>query len=228
MLVSDSKKFIYIHTSRTAGRSTKRALSKYASLNITSSHSTPKKNQKFPKGWIVGSHSRPRILKKYLGAKVWDTYFKLVFVRNPYSWAISRWTYEHRKNPAAIKFIRKGGAQAQEVFHKWLVRFKGEYYLPHLENGLIAPGAWMSSYVMDSAGNKMVDFVGRFEQLEKDFSAVCRKIGINASLPHIGGVKGKKHYSVYYTPVTRKLAKSMFVEDLKVFNYRFQSKKNKK
>jgi len=224
MLISDSHKFIYVHVSRTGGSSTKEALDRFSRLNILGGRLSPAKLDALWDNWRVGAHTRPRILRKFISENKWKTYFKFVFVRNPYSWAVSRWAYNRRKNSTAIEFIKAANSDARESFYSWLKSFNTSYYIPHVEESIIEPGGWMSSYVFSRAGKKEVDFVGRFENLIPDFYKVCKRLSLNVQFPHINGLPWKKHYSMYYNDAARALATEMFALDLTKLNYTFEKK----
>lgn len=52
-------------------------------------------------------------------------------------------------------------------------------------------------------GKVIVDYVGRFEELQKHFDIVCEKIGVKADLPHKKFLKEKKPYQHYYSEKSR-------------------------
>ncbi len=221
MIISHKKKFIQIHVSRTGGGSTKIALKPYADLIVLSGGLKQAQLDALWKNHQIGAHSRPAIIKKFVGKKVWNSYFKFVFVRNPYEWVVSRWSYNHRKNINIVKKMQQGGSWPQQEFEKWISRFYKSYYLKHINSGIIKPGGWMSSYVFNSFENQVVDFVGRFENLNKDFVTVCKKLGISAKLGHVHAIKRNNHYSKYYTKTAIEIATEMFNDDLRLLNYSF-------
>ena len=69
----------------------------------------------------------------------------------------------------------------------------------------------------------MVDFLGRFEQLETDFKQVAQKLGRPAdlSLPVINK-SSHKHYSDYYTAETRAIVERVYRRDIEAFGYGFE------
>ena len=70
--------------------------------------------------------------------------------------------------------------------------------------------------------NMIVDFVGRFENIEKDFDSVCKKIKIvNTGLPHLKKSERLKDYRGYYNEESRKIVGDFFKNDIELFNYEF-------
>jgi hypothetical protein len=70
-----------------------------------------------------------------------------------------------------------------------------------------------------------VDFIGRFETMEKDFGFVCARVGVaDARLPHVQkGNRPPKHYSTFYEPRTRAVVAHLFRRDIRRFGYRFEN-----
>ena len=69
----------------------------------------------------------------------------------------------------------------------------------------------------------LVDFIGYFENLEKDFSCVSKKIGINAKLLFLNKTKEKKNYKSYYSKVAIKIVEDAYREDIQLFGYDFDN-----
>ncbi len=95
------------------------------------------------------------------------------------------------------------GKQNEEFFDK------PKMFMPQLK--------WLT----DENGRIIVDFVGRFEQIDTDFQKVCRRIGLHGvQLPHL---KKTKHfnYRYYYNDRTKRIIEEWFHEDIEYFEYRF-------
>ena len=71
-----------------------------------------------------------------------------------------------------------------------------------------------------------VDFVGRFENLKKDWEYVAEKINVEKELPHLRKSigKNKKHYSEYYDEKSKNIIQKLYKHDIKYFKYKFQKK----
>jgi hypothetical protein len=79
---------------------------------------------------------------------------------------------------------------------------------------------FQKDFVCSEAGDLLVNFVGRFENLDADFQIICSKIGISASLPRIN-VSNTKPYKEYYNDETRELVRQAFAPDITLFGYDF-------
>ena len=77
-----------------------------------------------------------------------------------------------------------------------------------------------SSFIFDTDGTQLVDYVGRFENLSEDLAQVCATIGLDTSLPHENASKRSK-YQDYYNDHTRDLVAEAFAADIEAFGYEF-------
>jgi hypothetical protein len=82
----------------------------------------------------------------------------------------------------------------------------------------------------------LVDYVGRFENLQNDFNNICKALGLNEiNLPHVNRARKeisilsflkqnkreKKHYSEYYDSETKEIVENAYKNDIQIFNYSF-------
>lgn len=72
-------------------------------------------------------------------------------------------------------------------------------------------------------GKLAMDFVGRFENLDADFSTVCEKIGIKKQPLEKwnAGVYEKTSYRKYYSDAARKAIATLYHDDVEGFGYEF-------
>jgi len=76
-------------------------------------------------------------------------------------------------------------------------------------------------WLKDDEDRIEIDFVGKFESLNKDFEHIKHSIGLtDASLPHLNASTRAKYQS-YYNDETREIVANWFREDVAVFEYEF-------
>lgn len=151
-----------------------------------------------------------------------DKYFKFTFVRNPWDRLYSAYHYfnvrvgsvAHRDHRWASYYLRGIGS-----FEQFVSRLDDpEYALKvksydHFRDQV--------DWVVDSHNNKLVmDFVGRFESLNRDFNYVKSQLGSDVDLPHRRkGPDGfyRKEYSKDMIDIVARLYK----RDILSFGYDF-------
>jgi hypothetical protein len=104
-----------------------------------------------------------------------------------------------------------------EEYLNWVARTKKPYPMgtPKLQKDNIT----------DENGKIIVDFIGRYETLEQDFKKVCKKLKIQANLPHINQ-SNKKDYREFYNEKMIKIVEKNFKEDVELFGYEFERDRN--
>jgi hypothetical protein len=174
MILSHRYKFIFFCNGRTGSTSIEHALAKFqegAEYNIGAP------------GLFVATHVPPATLQGLLPVQVWSDYFKFVFVRNPWDWVLSQWAHNVVK-PAT----EAGGRDLRGTPERPLTAQDIDWLHAGLRQYRALPGApslQQSSYAHDPDGNRLVDFVGKFENLEADFRKAMDRLGIRAALPHL-------------------------------------------
>ena len=70
-------------------------------------------------------------------------------------------------------------------------------------------------------GKILVDFIGKFENLESDYDYICEKLNIkDHKLPHKNKSK-RKNYREYYNDSTKQIIADWYKKDIDYFNYKF-------
>jgi hypothetical protein len=195
MIISDSHNFAFIATTKTGSTSIEKHLNPYrAEHEITHLH---------------GSYNKHCPLKIICNKFPFiEDYFKFAIVRNPFDWVISWYFYRKtRLNKNNTKNIS---------FKEWLADENSSAYNT---KGI---GLTLSQYdIITCNKNIKIDFIGKFENLQKDFNIICDKIGIpQQQLPHINRSK-HKHYTEYYDDETREIVAEKYAKDIEYFRYKF-------
>lgn len=131
----------------------------------------------------------------------YNTYFSFSFVRNPFDRLVSLYYFsrKHRAFPATFK-------EYVELV------YRGDY--PK------SPDQYSKLY--NPCGKLLVDFVGKFENIQHDFTHVCNKIGIQpVALPKANATK-HPDYKDCYTPELVKYVGELYADDLETFGYEWK------
>jgi hypothetical protein len=148
----------------------------------------------------------PKVKRKEIGRRQFDSYFKFGFVRNPWDRTVS--LYERKegvKLPEDMTF---------EQFVDWINYSSSTCTLP-------VPHRYQLDWFTDASGNVLVDFIGRFENLQDDWAYIAKKLRIDKPLPHKRLNPKKKHYTEYYTDKTKEIIAEKFKVDIEYFDYKF-------
>jgi hypothetical protein len=191
---------IFVRIPKTAGHTIKNFLLHNSNLEIK-----PILNQGYE------SYSGQK-LKNKIQENTWLESHKFTFVRNPFDRAVSSWKF--------------GGWKPRYAWKCSFAEFVKRIQSWDLEN----PKTWNErswhccsqyAHLINEDGDLLVDFIGRFENLQEDFNIVCDKIGIpHQELPHHNKTK-HKHYTEYYDDETRQIVAEKYAKDIEYFNYEF-------
>lgn len=202
MIISDKKKFIFIHVYKTGGTSVRTALRTYRDRPGLVKRALDKLN-------IISLPTHA--LAKQIKAKYpieWERYFTFAFVRNPWSWQVSLYSFTLQAEYNHHHDVAKSLGSFREYLY-W--RVDGHKQL-------------LSDFIFDDEGKRIVDYVGRIETVQHDFREICNRIGVDVSLPH----KNKsqhRDYREYYDDETRELVAKHFASDIDAFGYNFDGVK---
>ena len=162
-------------------------------------------------------HIKAESIKKY-DSKIWNSYFKFCFVRNPYSHAVSNWLWNENKwSLYKKKNSFESNGRTKQNFTKYLIKLKKE---KNLKDGFKVPGTKI--YTIN---NKIcVDFVGKYENLQKDLDIIKKKLKLPAekfNLPH-EKKNSYGHYLKYFNEKNKKLVEQIWNKEFEFFDYKFQ------
>lgn len=188
-------------------------------------------------GLFIAKHIPPPIMRGMLSAEMWRTYFKFVFVRNPFSSVVSQWKYNFKLvTPPSGKFSPKvmarvnalnnrviGGRKIADlalidVFSPADVELLFAYLRDNFRSVPYANGKYQSSYVVDMDGAKLVDYVGRFETLVQDYAAIAARLGLEPLIPHVNRTR-QRNFCSYYTSDSAAAVARLWNKDFEVLGY---------
>lgn len=135
-----------------------------------------------------------------------NNYFKFGFVRNPWDRVVSL-------------FNRKEGLQLSE-------RMSFEEFVGWIQNSsdtCLHPLQHKNQldWFIDERGDVIVDYIGKFEELEKSWQYISQRLNVKKKLPHHNINEDKIYYKKYYNSMTKKVIEQKFKTDIEYFNYTF-------
>lgn len=202
MRLSHKHKFILISIQKTASMTLRVNLNRYSD-----------KIYQWDSKVQIDQHMTAKTVKKTLfenDTEKFNSYFKFAFVRNPWDRTVS-W-YENLRKVSSKTESNITEESSLGGFKKFIC---SEY------GGKFSYRLGYDRYYEDDSGNNLLDFIGKFENLQEDFNFVCDKIGIpRQQLPHKNKSK-HRHYTEYYDEETKQMVAEKFAKDIEYFNYNF-------
>ena len=239
MIISHSRKFIFIKTIKTAGTSLEIALSKYCGgadviTPISGKDEALRRriagrgaqNYGHPVGRYAArdvlrrlalgkmprrfdEHASAREIRREVGPEIWDSYFKFTVVRHPFDRAISRYFWQ-------TAFIAEKGREDRMDFTDF------DQFL-HYRAGLINEN-WALYTEWDRV---LVDHAVKYEELEAGLAEVSARIGLKHNLfEDMKSVRTKDtqrapeaRQDVFLTPSQRQLIALLCAKEMETFGY---------
>jgi len=205
MIVSPKRQFVFVHIFKTAGTSIKRAIRRYAMPGWHEGANFIFKRIGVPQFGPPsrGDHFTASDLISEIGRRDFDRLFSFAFVRNPWDWELShhRYILKHESHPDHQE-VSLLGSFYEYVHWRCDGRFQTqESFLLHDDE-------------------QVLNFVGRFENLESDFGYVCRRLGIPFRLPRLNRTR-RENYRMHYNDQTQDLVARTYAADIQRFGYTF-------
>ena len=197
----DQYKCIYVHIPKCAG------------ISVSTSLFSSK----------AGGHLKIYDYELIFSRKEFREYFKFTFVRNPWGRLYS-----------AYKFMKKGGRHAGD-------KMRAEKHISNYPDFKSFVENWVSrenirtsthfrpqsDYLLSCTGKNSIDFIGTFENLNRDFDHVKQHLGINAELLslNVTGAKSspkKVDFRNHYTDRMRQIVADVYARDIELLNYDYE------
>ena len=214
MLISHSHSFAFFHVPKTAGSSVRVALGRHATCvddywaNRALARIGIPVNRFAPWPYTkLRPHASAATLAAWVPPEIFERLFKFAFVRNPWDLLVSYWHYL-RHNPG---------------HHRGRIARRLPDFAAYVEYEIRRGRISQSRLLCDRRGRLLIDFVGRYESLPTDFARICRRVGIEATLPRVNaGSRGDhRDYRDYYTPALTARVAEAFAADVERFDYSF-------
>ena len=201
-MVSDTKKFLFLHINKTAGLSIRHSLKDHSNRKNYPPHETL--DELFDQCFFHPSE-----------------YFKFTFVRNPWDRMVSHFFYLKSRYRRAIK--------NQPKWLKKISTWEKVTFKEYIRDGFDNPSYWgkmersQLDWVTDDSGKVRLDFIGKFENLDKDFDQVCDRVGVKRRrLPRFNP-SGHKSYGDHYDKETRGMIAQYYQKEIEFFGYVFKN-----
>lgn len=207
MLISESKRFIFVHVQKTAGSSLRDLLSPYA---LKPDHGWPSRmlsDLNLQCEWrrrFFRTHANLRTAEARLPTNIYHGFRKVAFVRNPWERLLSWYSYV-QLTPSHSDY------RIGEPFEDFVRRFIAK---PRRSQW------WM---IQNTAGNMGLDFVGHFENLLDDTAAMCRLLDIPlTAIPHHKRLITKDYRSAYSDRLAEQVGNA-WQDEIEYFGYHFRA-----
>ena len=231
-MISHKFRCIFVHVPKTAGQSIEHFFLNLQQLTLREKHQLLLRKNTDPKlGPSRLAHMRATEYHEcgYISKERFNDYFSFAFVRNPWERLVSEYLHKKIDKKQSLKeFVLNGLPEANDFCDKY------RHIIPQ------------SDYLFDNHGNQMVNFIGRFENLQEDFNYVCQRLDIkNSQLPHKNSSYSprrfllrkirhlfsnnnriKKHYSEYFDEELFDVVSKMYERDINKFDYKFDKQEH--
>ena len=213
MPISQQHKCVFIHIPKTGGTSIEYALGMFGQWQI--------EDRDVMFGLIGSADLLALPLKtSYLQHLSWvelkmiaepsklETFSSFAWVRNPFDRFVSAFT---KLDPHMLDEARKAGLHLSELnFSDFVDAIEGFEHV-HLRPQF--------DFIYDAEGKLQVDFVGRYETFDRDFTRLCRWLKVtHAVLPHKNASQHRP-YQEYYNARTLRKVEQRYVSDFELLEY---------
>ena len=208
MIISQRHKFIFTAIPKTGTHSVRRALREHLAEGDHEQVGlfVQKRLPFAPLAAMEHGHISLEQVRPFLNADWFATALKFAFVRNPFDRFVSYCAFMTREDEAFLQ-------RPREVMRHFLFK---ERPLDHL---LFQP---QHTFVTDGDGRLMTDVIGRVEEMQSSYDAICRRLDVPGAV--LDKVNSSKHgrFRDYYDPELVEGVTDLYRRDLELFGYSFE------
>ena len=203
-MISDKFKCIFVEVPKTGSTSIKSILHQPSKLRLKISQIADARTML---GYPPSLHLNIWQIASMVKIDKFNSYFKFGFVRNPWDRAVS--LYERKEG------LQMKPNMSFERFIEWMRYASCTCIYP-------VPHRYQLDWFVNPHGDVIVDFIGKYENLENDWAKVARKLGIHGELPALNVNAGRtRDYTKYYSDRTKRIVSERFAVDIEYFGYKF-------
>jgi hypothetical protein len=213
---SRSHKFIFIHVPKTGGNSLQSVLLPYAEEVLVDSADGVERKEFFElrnESLGLTKHATLQEYRDGLDVEEYRSLFKFSVIRNPWDRMVSHYFSPHRSRPGWNRGEFKSMIKWVPPLRRFICRDR--------YSARVIDGAWR---LLGKPGRRLgaeVDMLLRFEHLEEDFAAVCRRLGVpQVALPKRNASE-RGPYADYYDDETQALVARRFCDEIALGGYTF-------
>lgn len=174
-MICNEYKCLFVHIPKTAGQSIEQVFVDLLGLSWKRRSKLLLLENKNPlKGPPRLAHltAQEYITHHYIEPNLFNSYYKFSFVRNPWSRLVSEYKYRYVDLYDFKTFVFNYFPKSNDDFYDIGLDYY-RHVLPQYD------------FIFDSKGKQLVDFIGKFENLQADFEYICKQIKVEAiELPH--------------------------------------------
>lgn len=200
---STGLKYVFIHIPKCAGTSVHRALGRlHQRLSI------------LPDRRRYHKHLKAAAVREILGP-VWDNAFTFSYVRNPWDLMVSSY-YWWTTHASAFPPLAPDAAKVKAM--KDFGEFIRSDYGRTMINEQVGTDCceWLTA-----DGETVVDFVGKFENLDADWRKICEALNVTPIELTRENAVSRPHYRTFYDAESRDLIAQRFARTIEKFDYQF-------
>lgn len=207
MIISHQHRFVFAAIPKTGTHSVRQALREHLSADDLEQVGLFV-NKRFPFEELAAirhGHITLEQIRPFLGEQAFADYFKFAFVRNPFDRFVSYCAFMTRADGAFL-------SNPQQVMRYLL------FQAPPLQHVLFQP---QHTFVTDAEGRLLADRIGRVEDMQASYDAICERIGIpGAALGQVNSSR-RGSYRDYYDQALIDGVADFYRRDLELFGYEF-------